>query len=410
MRIDDNGSTVGGQSAGSVAAAWAAFASALAAHFFALQNRTDVHGRYKPPWMRTPDPKTGKVRSAYTAHAVLTDAILVGHFTGLCRGDLVGLHVSSPAETCKFAFIDFDAHGDGDDPEANWKMALAVYFAARGLGFDVLLLDSNGKGGFHLWIVFARPIPMADAWRLGKWLVRDFASFGLPKAPETFPKSRRLSGMRIGNLARLPGRHHTLDHWTRVWGGERWLEGEAAIAAILAVVGKDIDLAAVIPPDFEPRPRQSTGRRPSVVTDLASNPASMRSDIAMGLAPEPSERRIATVREALGYLGAEYRGDYDRWIKVGLMLGELGEPGLALWHEWAQSCPNYRAGALDEAWEGFAAGAEGPGEGRITLGSLFYLARQAGWPGPPRRVRGVTRHRGTFTIRASRHLDDNIKE
>lgn len=396
MHLDDTGLTATGQAAGPIAAAWEAFAPGLAAHFFALQNRSDVLGRYVPLGRRKPHPKTGRTIVAYTAHAVLLVGILMRHFVGRCRGDLVGLHLSSPAETCRWVVIDLDAHGAGDDPEANWRMALAVYLAAKALAFDVMLLDSDGRGGFHLWIIFARSVPMADAWRLGRWLVRDFASFGLARPPETLPDRPRLAGKRIGRFIRLPGLHHTRDHWTRVRGGECWLEGRRAIEAILAVTGKDVDLAAVIPPDFEPRKNVTPNRRPGVTPVLSVNPADRRSNIGMGLAPEPSERRIATVREALGHLGDELRGDYAGWIKVGLMLRELGEPGLELWHRWARACPNYEPGALDAKWASFGSGDGGQLDDPITLGSLFYLAKRAGWPGPSaiKAKRGI---RGTFT-------------
>src|SRR5262249_34722510 len=32
---------------------------------------------------------------------------------------------------------------------------------------------------------------------------------------------------------RLPGRHHTRDHWSRVWDGARWLDGAEAVDQIL---------------------------------------------------------------------------------------------------------------------------------------------------------------------------------
>src|SRR4051812_14771297 len=110
MRTDHTEPAGGGQAASPAAAAWPAFAPRLAPHFLALQNRNDVHGRYKPMWMRKPDPRTGKAKSSYTAHSRLTLAGLVSHFIGLCRGDLVGLHVSSPDETCRWVVVDFDAH------------------------------------------------------------------------------------------------------------------------------------------------------------------------------------------------------------------------------------------------------------------------------------------------------------
>jgi len=92
------------------------------------------------------------------------------------------------------------------------------------------------------------------------------------------------------------------------------------------------------------------------------------------------------------------------------MLRELGEPGLELWHRWARACPNYEPGALDAKWASFGSGDGGQLDDPITLGSLFYLAKQAGWTGPPRRIRGVTRRRGSFIIGLSRHLDETTKE
>ena len=366
MRFDRNSTPVGGQAVAAVLAAWRALALALATHFFGLRNRDDVHGRYRSHWMRQPDQAGGRVSPSYTTHSGPTIAGLTRHFEGRDPGDLVGLHVSSSDETCRWVVVDFDAHGEGDDPGANLRMALATYLAAVAIGLDPLLLDSNGKGGFHLWIVFARPIPMADAWRLGKWLVRDFAGFGLPKAPETFPKSPRLSGKRIGGWVRLPGRHHTGVHWTRVWDGERWLEGEAAIRAILNVTGRDGDLGVAIPPDFEPGgPRLASPRRTG----------------GAGFAAEPSERRVATVREALGYLGDDHRDDYQGWLAVGMALRQLEDPGLELWHEWSRASAKYRPDVLDDKWSGLESDGENAVGSRITLGSLFHLAREAGWPG-----------------------------
>ena len=61
--------------------------------------------------------------------------------------------------------------------------------------------------------------------RLGRWLIRNYAEFGLAKAPEAFPKSPRHTGKRIGPWVRLPGRHPKRDHYTRVWDDDRrtWL-------------------------------------------------------------------------------------------------------------------------------------------------------------------------------------------
>jgi hypothetical protein len=147
-------------------------------------------------------------------------------------------------------------------------MAVAVHDEARALGFDVLLLDSNGAGGYHVWLVFGDAVPMADAWRVGKWLVRDHRRYGLTRPPEAFPKGPRLTAKRIGHWVRLPGRHHTRAHWSRVWDGQRWLEGAGAVRAILAVEGADVDLERAIPADIGSDPTGEDRRQSRVVAML----------------------------------------------------------------------------------------------------------------------------------------------
>src|SRR5262249_48951938 len=64
--------------------------------------------------------------------------------------------------------------------------------------------------------------------------IADYATYGLTAPPETFPKQPRIRPGKYGNWLRLPGRHHTRDHWSRVWDGERWLDGADAVSYILA--------------------------------------------------------------------------------------------------------------------------------------------------------------------------------
>jgi hypothetical protein len=82
--------------------------------------------------------------------------------------------------------------------------------------------------------------------------VADHSEFGFPAAPEVFPKQESLSErVQFGNWLRLPGRHHTREHLTRVWDGCDWLEGEEAINAILAIDGDD---PALMPSTATTRP------------------------------------------------------------------------------------------------------------------------------------------------------------
>lgn len=55
-------------------------------------------------------------------------------------------------------------------------------------------------------------------------LIADWQSRNLDAKPETFPKSARLGGDKMGAWLRLPGVHHSRDHITRVWSGDAWLD------------------------------------------------------------------------------------------------------------------------------------------------------------------------------------------
>src|SRR5262249_30287406 len=111
----------------------------------------------------------------------------------------------------------------------------------RQIGFRPLLADSNGAGGFHLRVLLREPAPTVEVYVFFAWLTGDYARFGFPKRPECFPKQRQgapagRSG-QYGNWLRLPGRHHSREHWSRFWDGQRWLEGEAAVAWLLSFEG-----------------------------------------------------------------------------------------------------------------------------------------------------------------------------
>src|SRR5205823_1647713 len=125
-----------------------------------------------------------------TEHAGLDAEILRWHCVAPCPATICGLHVMDPDERCRITVVDIDRHAEDDaDRRLNWRLALHVYRRARAVGLDALLLDSNGRGGYHIWVVHQGLIPGADAYRLGKWLVRDHGDFGQPRPPETFPKS-----------------------------------------------------------------------------------------------------------------------------------------------------------------------------------------------------------------------------
>jgi len=92
-------------------------------------------------------------------------------------------------------------------------------------------------------------VPTANLYWWLQSLVADHADFGFEQPPETFPKQECVdAGRPYGNWLRLPGRHHTRQHISRVLDGEFWLEGNAAIDAILAIEGDDPALMPFVEP------------------------------------------------------------------------------------------------------------------------------------------------------------------
>ena len=229
-----------------IAQEWAARAKELAAWAFAhLVNRTDVWGSYVAQRRRTrPDGSPGMLflTAPYKkarGKEFLNPAMLVRHFCGF-DGNLVSLHSTSADKTSRWLAIDIDRHDtESATVEGNLSAALRWHDRLVAMGLDPLLLDSNGAGGYHLIVVFAEPVPTADVYALGVTLLADHEKLGLAKAPETYPRQVSLEEGHYGNCLRLLGKHHTREHWTRVWSGEPdtdqpWLEGAAAIERVLA--------------------------------------------------------------------------------------------------------------------------------------------------------------------------------
>lgn len=200
-----------------------------------VANRTDAWGQYLPLGQRT------ERRHAVTKKGKLNHKILAQHFAGRDQGDLIGLHTTSSDNTSRALTVDIDQHGAPDKTRhhANRKAAIRLYDRARDLGFTPLLISSNGRGGYHLLILFDPPTSAEEAQRFGQWLTRDWKELGLAAAPEVFPKQPRLGNKTpLGSWVRLPGRHHTLPYYSRVWDGNRWLKGAAAIRCLLDTRGR----------------------------------------------------------------------------------------------------------------------------------------------------------------------------
>ena len=138
------------------------------------------------------------------------------------------------------------------------------------MGYDPLLIDSSGSGGYHLWVLFNKPAPTADVYALAKGFAVQWESNNLDEEPEVFPKKVKQGS--LGSWFRLPGLHHTNEHFGRIWSGDDWLEdpwleGHAAIDAIVSC------LPGPVPPstsEMNISPRQTTIKEKSEKTKKAS--------------------------------------------------------------------------------------------------------------------------------------------
>ncbi|MEO8647863.1 MAG: hypothetical protein ABI539_01730 [Acidobacteriota bacterium] len=169
------------------------------------------------------------------------------HFAGRAVSHLIGLHSISDHATCKWFAVDVDLHEEqavnaDEIASANFSACLEWAARLRSAGFDPLLMDSNGVGGFHLWTLLDGEYPLADVYDLVSELRDDYSDFGLPKKPEVFPPKRAVKKDDLPYGLRLPGRHHKRRHYTRIWNFEsqadenEWLEGGDAIERMLATV------------------------------------------------------------------------------------------------------------------------------------------------------------------------------
>lgn len=212
----------GNQPGSEEAAAWRENASRLAEFALTLLvNRHDAFGRYRPLEQR-------EQRKCLVERSAVTADLLERHFRGASKGELVGLHCVGPDGKCRWVAIDIDNHGSCEETAAiNQAAAFAIARKAEAAGLKPLLLDSDGSGGYHVWVIFENPILNEVAYRLARWLIE-----GSDAKVESFPKRAKHDASRLGPWLRLPGVHHSKSCYTRVWNGSAWMSGNAAIDLI----------------------------------------------------------------------------------------------------------------------------------------------------------------------------------
>lgn len=217
-----------------------------------MVNRKDVWGQYS---VLTPSEriKQGRSYKAMTlprkdmrGDDMVTIDKLTRHFASRHhhKPQIIGLHAKSKDTTSLWLGIDIDCHDTNsvaseDHSRRNLNGALKWWKDFQKMGYDPLLIDSSGGGGYHLWVLFKESAPTEDVYGLAKSIVVTWESNNLDEEPEIFPK--KIKQDSLGSWFRLPGLHHTHEHYGRVWSGDDWLddpwlEGHAAIDAIVNCV------------------------------------------------------------------------------------------------------------------------------------------------------------------------------
>jgi P4 family phage/plasmid primase-like protien len=87
-----------------------------------------------------------------------------------------------------------------------------------------------------------------------------------------------------------------------------------------------------------------------------------------------SPQHVQRVESALSHINPD---PYDAWLKVGMALHSTGWGDCAkrLWDRWSEQSEKFDAASQDRTWNSF-----GVTDGEaITIGTVFYLAREAGW-------------------------------
>ena len=95
--------------------------------------------------------------------------------------------------------------------------------------------------------------------------------------------------------------------------------------------------------------------------------------------------------------------DYEVWVQVGMALQQLGwersdgsDLGFIIWDEWSQlDQTKYNFAACEAKWRSFGRGRSG-----VTLGTVYHMAREAGWDAgvPPVRQSNGEKLNGTHAL------------
>lgn len=141
----------------------------------------------------------------------------------------------------------------------------------------------------------------------------------------------------------------------------------------------------VAPPSIHPNgaeyqfvnPLEDIAAAPQWLIDLLTAAAPVKKSDPLGIVqavPPRSKLMLSDwspeqVDKLLSYISPDC--EYDQWVNIGMAIKDAGLP-FSLWDSWSSRGAKYHQAEMAGKWNSFR------GNG-VTLGSLVYLAKQAGW-------------------------------
>ncbi|HEX4110938.1 MAG TPA: PriCT-2 domain-containing protein [Stellaceae bacterium] len=261
-------------------------------------------------------------------------------------GPHLGVYLIRGTNATRLAVLDLDDH-HGDLPVQKMQEAgKTLVHAAAQMGLVPWPVRSGGGSGIHICFRWDEDQSAADVRDALQTLV---AAFGFAEGTdggiangkvEIFPKQDSIEPDGYGNLIAVPfGR-------------------------------------ASVPLDLDMLPRAEP------IEWAASPPVAPRkADLETVNVRDDRKLDKAVLRDALKQI---LPNAYDTWIRVGLALKhDLGDEGFSLWNSWsAASKEKYKGKSKTRRdWDRFKPRPDG-----VRVGTIFHLAKEAGWKGQPKAV------------------------
>jgi len=301
--------------------------------------------------------------------------------------DRLGSYAVSTDDTAAWLCMDFDGPSAGHSKGttlANPRATMMVcYNRCRQLDIPVHIEKSGSGVGWHLWVFFEEPVPAVDARLLGHFIAPtdqplvtgEIADVRLHRGIECFPKQNKVSDKKIGagNLVWLPFWYGAKD------GGNRFyvVDGNGHLVPYEPTEFERLplaDLAQVI--DQVPDSLRNVVLKKKPKRSASKNKSSKKPIVSYSDHP-PTEADLVVA--ALDSISPDC--SYDEWLRIGMALHEWDpNAGYPIWDSWSTRSEKYVDGETEEKWAGFTSG------GGVTLGTLFDMAKKAGWE-PPRHNR-----------------------